>query len=476
MNYGETVRTFYGQSSAAPADASSPSQARARRLCAGVLVAGAVFAWATPAHADDGLSVGGVSAASIEATVAAVQTAAIAQASAIVSEAATPAADAAPAAPAAPAASPATPQTGSGSGAQSGISGGATSAPTSSSARPAVAPAAAPATEAPAEPAVVAQPRSVVSEPDTEPPSTASPQTSAVPSAAFHKLAREYQQNAPRYQSVNSLPISRATVPSSTLESVIKRAPFSTGSSAPNAGPIGAANCPGELPESDSQATCEEPRPEPAPPPKGHPHVGAVANAPAASSSAAAPDAAVGRSVGSVQGRLDELGAVASSTQPLPQATPTKVAPSGPATPATPQKAAAADTVKGPGRRVAPPAQRANGEPMPLHVDRPRNPTGVIRTEAAERESARADRPSGSPWPWLGLALLLFGLTSIGLAFASVSAGGVAAASSAAARIRMTAVSAAGISTRVRSKGLSARASGAAAERPGTRGGIRYRD
>jgi hypothetical protein len=114
---------------------------------------------------------------------------------------------------------------------------------------------------------------------------------------------------------------------------------------------------------------------------------------------------------------------------------------------------------------------------MPLHVDRPRNPTGVIRTEAAERKSARADRPSGSAWPWLGLALLLFGLTSIGLAFASVGAGGVAAASSAAARIRMTAVSAAaGISTRVRSKGLSARAGGAAAERPATRGGIRYRD
>jgi hypothetical protein len=205
--------------------------------------------------------------------------------------------------------------------------------------------------------------------------------------------------------------------------------------------------------------------------------VGAVANAPAASSSAAAPDAAVGRSIGSgsVQDRLDELGAVASSTQPLPQATPTKVAPSGPATPATPQKAAAADTAKGPGR-VAPAAHRANGEPMPLHVDRPRNPTGVIRTEAAKRESARADRPSGSPWPWLGLALLLFGLTSIGLAFASVGAGSVAAASSSAARIRMRAVSAAGISTRVRSKGLSARAGGAAAERQGTRGGIRYRD
>jgi hypothetical protein len=83
-------------------------------------------------------------------------------------------------------------------------------------------------------------------------------------------------------------------------------------------------------------------------------------------------------------------------------------------------------------------------------------------------------------WPWLGVALLLFGITSIGLAAASVGAGGAAAVGAAAgafaARVRTASLSVAGITTRVRSKGLSADADNAAGRTGPRRGGIRYRE
>jgi hypothetical protein len=466
MNYGETVRTIYEQSSSATADASSTGAARARRLCAGLVLAGALFGSASPARADDGLAVGGLDGGSIEATVATVQAAAVAQASAIVNEATTEAAAAPQAASAPP---PSTPQTGSGSGVGSGISGGS-SAPAQSGAQPAaVAPSAAPATQPAPEPAVVAPTPAVVSQPqDSEGSSPAHTQTTAVPSAAFDKLAREYQQNPARYHSLNSLPISRETVPASTLQSSVKRAPFTAGTSGSKPSLNPAPNCLQDSPGSSSRTGCDEPRPQPS-----HPHVGAVANGAAASPTAAAqPDAVPSPSAPA--DRLDRGSAAATSTQPLVlRGTTAKDVPSRLATPSSAPHAVATESVKAPGRRASA-APRAGHESAPLHIDRPR-PRAAVRSEAARRESARADTPSESVWPWLGLALLLFGITSIGVAV-SVGAGGAAAVGGLAARCRAATISAAAIGTRVRSKGLSARANGASGDRPGARGGIRYRD
>jgi hypothetical protein len=467
MNYGETVRTIYEQSSSATADTSSTGAARARRLCAGLVVAGALFGSAAPARADDGLAVGGLDGGSIEATVAAVQAAAVSQASAIVNEAATQAAAAPQAAPAPP---PSTSQTGSGSGVAGGISAGSPAAAQSDAQPAAVAHSAAPAAaQTASEPAVVAPAAAVVSQPEDSSSSPAHAQATAVPSAAFDKLAREYQQNPARYHSLNSLPISRETVPASTLESNVKRAPFTVGTSESKPSSNPPPNCQQDSPGSSSQTGCDEPRPQPS-----HPHVGAVANgAPASPTAATQPDAAP--SPGAPADRIDRVTAVGTPTQPLAlRGTTAKDVPSRLAKPSVAPHAVATESVKAPGRRASAPP-RAGRESAPLHIDRPRA-RAAVRSEAPQRESARAGAPSESAWPWLGLALLLFGVTSIGLAFASVGAGGAAAVGGLAARFRAATISAAAIGTRVRSKGLSARANGASGDRPGARGGIRYRD
>jgi hypothetical protein len=461
MNYGETVRTIYEQRSRTTADAPSGGAARARRLCAGLVVAGALFGSAAPAHADDGLAVGGLDGASIEATVAAVQAAAVTQASAIVNEATQAQAPVSQAAPASP---QSTPQSGSGSGVGSGINAPVPS-PAQTGAQPAAAASSAsPAPQPDADPQVVAPASAVVSQPDDAGGSSpAQAQTTAVPSAAFHKLAREYQQNPARYHSLNSLPISRETVPASAVKSIVNRAPFTEHTPAGKATPNPSSNC--------SQTSCDAPDPEPA-----HAHVGAAANGPAANGAVASPTAATQQdSAGALGDRLGRPSVSAGDAEPLaPRATTTKSSPSRPVTPAKARQSVKTHSVKAPGRPGSASARAGHAQAR-QHLDRPHGLRAPVRTEVAQRASARATAPAESVWPWLGLVLLLFGITSIGLAAVSVGAGGAGAVGGMVARVRTTAISTAAIGTRLRSKGLSARAHETSRDRPATRG-IRYRD
>ena len=458
MNYGETVRTIYEQSISAPADTPSAGAVRARRLCAGLVVAGALFGSAAPAHADDGLAMGGLDGTSIEATVGAVQAAAAADASAIVTEATQAQA---PASQAAPASQPSAPQSGSGSGVGSGTNAGAP-APTQSGPQPAgTASSPTPAPQPAADPPVVAPTSTVVSQPDdAEGSSPAQAQTIAVPSAAFHKLAREYQQNPARYHSMNSLPISRETVPGSAVKSIVNRAPFTEDTPAGKASPNPSSNC--------SQTGCDAPRPEPA-----HAHIGAAANGAAAS-----PTAATQRdTAGALVDRLDQPSGSASEAIPLAPSATARTAKSSPSRLVTPAKArpgVKTGSVKVPGRRGSASPRAGHGQ-APQHIDRPYGRRPPARAETAQRESARAAAPAESAWPWLGLALLLFGITSSGLAAVSVGAAGAAAVGGMVDRVRATAISTAAIGTRMRSKGLSARAHETPGDRPAARG-IRYRD
>jgi hypothetical protein len=263
-----------------------------------------------------------------------------------------------------------------------------------------------------------------------------------VPSVAFAELAREYQQNVARYHSLNSLPISRNTVPEATLRSMSKKVPFPTGISG------------------QKQAATSA-------------HIGAIASGAAPSRNAAPmqPDPAA-----LPEDHLDRPSARRSYVR-QPLVVKSTIAPAGPNRPAAAAKSIQtkrSHPLATSGGRTSTP-DRASAEQALRHIDRPRSERARIRTEAARPASARATRPAESAWPWIGLVLLLFGLTSIALAFASVGPGGAAAVGGIAARVRASPGPAGAIATRVRSKELSPRADGASSDRPAARG-IRYRD
>lgn len=466
MNYVGSAQTISVNCDTATSGRSSAGAVRARRLCAGLVLAAALFGTTTPARADDGLGLGDVSGGSIEATIATVQATAVAQASAVANGVV---ADVANTAQASTAPQPSTPQPGSASGVGSGISSAPPAAPRPSTTQSSgKAPSSAAPGKPDAAPAVVAPANPVVSAAGAGQGAASEPSPQHVaPAAAFEHLARQYQKNPGRYHALNSLPISHQPASIAQLQSLVERAPFVAASSAPKSRPNPLQKCLEGLPSTALRTDCQDLLSQ-----LSDADLGAVAHVPVAGPNGSAAQGAAARSTPRAhRGRSPSPAPRPKLEAESPQAASAGVVASRSAAPTIAAPVVPKRTPKAAGRATV--AAPTTGKPR---GDRSGQLRIALQPQTPQRDSAGVQRPAGSAWPWLGVALLLIGITSIGLALGSVGPNGAAAASAIVARARTTSLAAAGLFTHMRSKGLSAGANGPPATPKETRPGIRYRD
>jgi hypothetical protein len=429
------VQKNFEKNAAAANRSRSVEPTHIRKLCAAAVLGLALFAVATPAHADDAPPGADASAAAIAAAADTASAAAAAQASAVAGDVATPAAPPAPEAP----------QSGSTSEPSGGIS--ATTAPEpTQSGPPTIDGAAAAAVEGAtaAATAVVAAAKQVVSLPQIAAAGSGSPPApDTAPPAGTTNTGGQYQQSGGRYQPGNSVPISSgikgiaSSEPSSEPPSV----------SSPKSSGIPAPKCPQDLPDSAIQKACDDALSQ-------LPDVRTMLGAPAPDHSSAQPHPRRTHRTRTVPQPASPASAVAPQpqTESVPHHAPVVVAVpiakhTAPA--ATPHTRPAAGRT----HRVQPTTGRRNVEPSLATTLRPDTPV---------RDAAGSERTDAPARPSLFLVAVVLGLASLVVALGSLGLR------------RGDALTA--ITTRVRSKGLSSRAKPRMRAREDAPPAIRYRE